>query len=127
VRPKWGKKVKVYTSKNGNKFRICDVARPRDGEVVYITREIFDWLKTQNVGADEFTLVWKLIYDDYRYSPIPEEEKSEAAKLADKYGTQIIESLKGRSENGNRPEGDSHDKGELQERKTTGQSERSSV
>ena len=94
--------MKTYTSKNGNSFRISEYPLPRDGETVHITSRIFDWLKSKKANADEFTLIWKLIYDDHTYDPIPDDEIKTSKELAAKWGPLCVQALRGKQDE---PEG----------------------
>lgn len=80
---------KIYESKLGYKFSISPIAKPCSSDVVYFTQAEFDWMKS--LSPAEFAIIWNMKKENFRYDPIPEEEKAEGQKLAEKYCPQIID------------------------------------
>lgn len=86
---------KIYKSKAGYQFSISPIAKPCSGDVVYFTQAEFDWMK--KLSPAEFAIIWNMKKENFRYDPIPEEEKAEGQKLAEKYCPEIMEEIKKRS------------------------------
>ena len=87
---------KIYTSKKNRKFAISNGVKPPDGDVVFFTKREFDWCKQQNLDADQFETIWLLKRDDFRYDPIPEEEKIHSVNIGVRYAQEIQQMLRGR-------------------------------
>lgn len=87
--------MKNYKSKSGKEFRIVDMSKPADGNIIYLTRAEYDWIKNQHFTGSEFDFIHKAKLEDHNYRIIPEIEVKESIKIAQKYSIEIIEKLKG--------------------------------
>lgn len=87
--------MKTYKSKNGKEFRIVDISKPADGNIIYLTRAEFDWIKSQDFQNDEFDFIHQAKLENYTYRIIPETEVKESIKISQKYSEEIINKLKG--------------------------------
>lgn len=85
---------KVYISKLGYKFSICEFAQKADGDVVYFSQMEYDWIKSKKLSSSEFAILWNLKKENFRYDIIPDVEKSSGLLLANKYVPEIIEMIK---------------------------------
>jgi len=87
--------MKTYRSKNGKQFRIVDIPKPADGQIIYLTRKEYDWISNQKFVGNEFDFIHQAKIENYTYTIIPENEVKESIKIAQKYSIEIIEKLKG--------------------------------
>lgn len=87
--------MKTYVSKGGKSFRIVDMPKPADGDIIYLTRAEYDWIKNQHFTGSEFDFIHQAKLEDYCYRIIPETEVKESIKIAQKYSREIIDKLKG--------------------------------
>ena len=62
---------------------------------MYFTQREFDWMKSQNLSPEHFETLWLLKRDDFRYDPIPEEEKLQSANIGVRYAQEIKQMLRG--------------------------------
>ena len=85
---------KIYRFK-GHQFRISEFPKPAEDSIPYFTSSEWTWIKTQNLGPEEFYWLCKQKLEDHIYDPVPEKDKTNAAKWAQQYGTAIINQLKG--------------------------------
>lgn len=84
---------KVYTSKDGYRFRIVDFHHPAEGDIVHFTRAEYEWIKAKKLSSDEFKVIYMLKAGDYTYDPA-DVDLTEAQRLAKKYGNVIISALR---------------------------------
>jgi hypothetical protein len=96
--------MKIYKSKLGLKFCIANFSVPTKKDphtledVVTFTTKEWDQIKEMNLKPDEFKLLWLMKQNDYKHVLFPENE-SEPKKLAEKYGSEIVNMLRGKNEN----------------------------
>lgn len=106
--------MKVYKSKLGLRFCIAPFQAPLKKcpetleDIVTFSEAEWDWIKSQNLKPEEFKVLWSLKKDDFRYNPIPSEQKTgpEWAKL-------IINQLKGRNDSSNKEDIEIEKHGEM--------------
>lgn len=89
--------MKIYKSKEGLQFRISTISMPSDGHIVYFTQAEFDWIKSQNLGPNEFRFLWLSKKEDHLYQIIPEVDLNAAAQLANKYVPGILKEIKNKA------------------------------
>lgn len=106
--------MKVYKSKNGLKFALCEQPTPTKDETVFFTAAEFSWIKAQNFTAKQFEFVWQAKKEDFNYSPIPLEKEPHAEQYKKpetksskwlqkdeslRYASSILNFLRGRKRN----------------------------
>lgn len=89
---------KIYKYR-GLEFRISDIARPAEMDIVYFTSGEWAWIKPQNLSYDAFKILWLMKKQDHRHPIVPEKELSEAARLANYYAPKCMELFRGKKEN----------------------------
>lgn len=89
------KTPKTYKSKLGKEFRIVNMTKPREGEVVFFTHEEWAWIKDQNLSSEEFDWLWKAKYEDHRHEIITKTVIAEKQKFAVEMCEKIKAMLRG--------------------------------
>lgn len=95
-----------YKSKLGRLFRIAKICKPREGEVVFFSEDEWIWIKAQDLNSEQFDLLWRFKYEDYRHEIITESIRAEQKEIAKKYSTAILESLGRKVKKGDTGESD---------------------
>lgn len=92
------KEPKIYKSQLGLSFSIVPYPRQSEGDVVFFTKEEFDYIKIKKFTPEEFKFAWDMKRKDCNFQVITPEEKkeiqTEAQKLAQFYVPQILQRLK---------------------------------
>ncbi len=85
--------MKIYSLKSGKRISISPMPRPREGDVVFFTKEEWAYIKAMGWTDEHKLFLWNAKYDNFRYPIIPEKGLTEAGMGA-RYCREILASLK---------------------------------
>lgn len=89
----------ILTYEGGRKYTVSPIARPVEGDVLYLTPEEINWIRKQGLGAQEFEYIYRVKKEDFRVKIItdPEPPATEVS-IANKYCEAIKKELKGKKD-----------------------------
>lgn len=84
-------------SKFGRLFNVVQIARPREGEVVFLTWDEWNWIRAQKLSSEKFDEILRARYQSHFSRIIPDSFAEERRQTALKYCGEILADIQKRT------------------------------